>query len=171
MKNRKVIFVLITAVFISAGCRQQSLNHSPQNQRPALSTTNGLIEYLRPLPAVKGVSPWRNSYGDGLIITTNHYRIYTTLLEPLMLKQMPAFLEAAYRAYQGQLPRPIETQLKFNVYLFANRGQWERFTRTFTGRDWPMYMKIKQGAYYLNGACVAYNIGRTKVFSVLGHEG
>ena len=34
-----------------------------------------------------------------------------------------------------------------------------------------MYLKIKAGAYYLNGACVAYNIGRERTFSVLGHEG
>lgn len=172
MKKNRIIFVLISAIFISAGCRQQqSLSNSTRSQRPALSTTNGLIEYLRPLPAVKGVSVWQNSYGDGLVIITDHYKIYTTLLEPLMLKQIPAFLEAAYRAYQRQLPYPIETQLKFNIYLFANRSQWESFTRTFAGRNWQMYMKIKQGAYYLNGACVAYNIGRTKVFSVLGHEG
>jgi len=172
MKKNRIILVLISAIFILAGCQQQqSTSHSTQNQTPALSTTDGLIGYLRPLPAVKEVSTWQNSYGDGLVIITDHYKIYTTLLEPLMLKQVPAFVEAAYRAYQEQLPYPIETQLKFDVYLFANRSQWESFTKTFAGANWPMYMKIKQGAYYLNGACVTYNIGRTKVFSVLGHEG
>ena len=34
-----------------------------------------------------------------------------------------------------------------------------------------LYCKIKAGAYYLNGACVAYNIGRERTFSVFGHEG
>ena len=88
-----------------------------------------------------------------------------------MLKQVPAFVETAYRDYQSQLPYPIETQIRFDIYLFDNRSQWENFTKTFTPRHWPMYMKIKKGAYYLNGSCVAYNIGRTRTFSVLGHEG
>jgi hypothetical protein len=34
-----------------------------------------------------------------------------------------------------------------------------------------MYLKIRAGAYYLNGACVAYNIGLERTFSSLGHEG
>jgi hypothetical protein len=32
-------------------------------------------------------------------------------------------------------------------------------------------MKIKAGAYYLNGSCVAYNIGMSRTFGVIGHEG
>ena len=38
-------------------------------------------------------------------------------------------------------------------------------------KDASIYLKIKKGAYYLNGSCVAYHIGREKTFSVLGHEG
>jgi hypothetical protein len=171
MKKNIINFILILVICILAGCQQRQTNNSNRNTKSILSTAAGLIEYLRPLPAVRDVSLWQSKYGDGLIIITDHYKIYTTLLEPLMLKQVPAFVEAAYRGYQSQLPYPIETQIKFDVYLFADRGQWENFTKTFTGRHWPMYMKIKKGAYYLNGSCVAYNIGRSKTFSVLGHEG
>ncbi|MHC4891519.1 MAG: hypothetical protein ACYTEO_18855 [Planctomycetota bacterium] len=137
-----------------------------------IDTPAGMIEYLRKQnPAVKSIEIWPNKYGDGLIITTEHYEIYTTLLEPLMLSQVPGFVESAYRSYQGQMPEPIETTTKFTVYLFANRQQWEDFTKTFAGRQAPLFCKIKAGAYYLNGACVAYNIGRERTFSVLGHEG
>ena len=132
-----------------------------------------MIDYLQRqnLPALKSVELWQNEYGPGLKLTTEHYEIFTTLLEPLMLSQVPGFMESAYRGYQGQLPEPIETTTKFTVYLFAERGQWEDFTKTFTGPQAPLYCKIKAGAYYLNGACVAYNIGRERTFSVLGHEG
>jgi len=34
-----------------------------------------------------------------------------------------------------------------------------------------MFCKIKAGAYYHNGACVVYDIGRERTFSALGHEG
>ena len=172
MKKNRIISIFIPIILISTGCQQGQLTNSlSRNATPVLSTTAGLIEYIRPLPAVRDVLPWQNEYGDGLIIITDHYKVYTTLLEPLMLKQVPAFVEAAYRGYQAQLPGPIETQLKFEVYLFASRNQWEAFSKVFTGIHWPMYMEIKKGAYYLNGACVAYNIGRTNTFSVIGHEG
>jgi hypothetical protein len=88
-----------------------------------------------------------------------------------MLCQVPGFVESAYRGYNSQLPQPIQTETRFTIYLFAERKQWEEFTDVFAGRHALIYRKIKAGAYYLNGACVAYNIGRERTFSVLGHEG
>lgn len=130
-----------------------------------------MIDYLDDLPAVKDVRNWPNTYGHGIIITTKHYDIYTTLLEPLMLYQVPAFMEAAHRAYQQQLSKPIDVQNRSTVYLFENRQQWELFTKEFAGNNYQMYLKITKGAYYLNGACISYNIGRKTTFSVLAHEG
>jgi hypothetical protein len=140
-------------------------------QAASLSTVDGMVEYLSPIPAVKKVEKWDNPYSDGLIIETQHYRVHTTMLEPLMLKQVPAFVEAVWKQYQNQLPVAVESKDKFTLYLFKDRSQWEDFTKKFTGDQWPIYLKIKKGAYFLNGACVAYNIGRSKTFSVIGHEG
>ncbi len=137
----------------------------------SLSTVEGMIEYISPIPAVRKVEKWDNPYGEGLIIETQHYRVHTTMLEPLMLKQVPAFVEAAWKQYQNQLPEPVESKDKFILYLFKDRSQWENFTKQFTGDQWPVYLKIKKGAYFLNGACVTYNIGRSRTFSVIGHEG
>ena len=123
------------------------------------------------MPAIKKIEDWPNPYAAGVTITTAHYQIHTTLLDPLILRQLPAFMESAHREYNKQLPRPIQTQTLFKTYLFADRRQWESFTKTFTGPMAKQYLAIKKGAYYLNGACVAYNIGRTRTFSVLGHEG
>ena len=106
-----------------------------------------MADYLtkQNLPAVEAVEIWENEYGPGVIITTGHYKIYTTLLEPLMLRQVPGFVESAYRNYQRQLPKPIETQSKFVTYLFGNRKQWSNFTKAFAGPGWQVYMKIKKG--------------------------
>ncbi len=138
-----------------------------------IDTRDGMIKYLEGLnlPALKSVNRWQNEYGPGLRLVTEHYEILTTLLEPLMLSQVPGFMESCYRGYQGQLPKPIATRTKFRVYLFAQRKQWENFTKSFTGGNAPMYSKIKAGAYYLDGVCVSYNIGRERTFAVLGHEG
>jgi hypothetical protein len=136
-----------------------------------LNGSHRMSEYLRNEPAVKSVEPWKNSYHDGLIIQTEHYTLYTTLLEPLMLRQMPAFLESAYNAYQSQLPEPIPSGHPLEVYLFDTRSQWDNFTRSFAGDDSEVYLQIQRGAYTLNGIVVAYNIGRKQTFSVIGHEG
>jgi len=167
-------FALIWAVLISclAGCSESGPSIIGGDAL-RLSAAAGMIEYLQNenLPALKSANKWQSDYGPGLKLTTEHYDIFTTLLEPLMLRQLPGFMESAYRGYNSQLPKPIETKTRFTIYVFATREQWEDFTKGFAGRQAPMLSKIKAGAYYLNSACVAYNIGRERTFYVLGHEG
>ncbi|MHC4287638.1 MAG: hypothetical protein ACYSSJ_04965 [Planctomycetota bacterium] len=126
---------------------------------------------MRAEPAVKDAQVWQNRYGPGLTIQTDNYTVYTTLLEPLMLRKIPAFLESAYKAYQSQLPQTLNKTQPLEVYLFDTRDQWEQFTRDTGGADARVYLKIQRGAYTLNGIVVAYNIGRKQTFSVIGHEG
>jgi hypothetical protein len=168
---RQFAIIWIALVFGLAGCKSASMVSTGVAHR--MDTPGGMAEHLQSenLPALESVEVWENEYGPGLKLATAHYEIFTTLLEPLMLRQVPGFVESAYRGYQGQLPEAIETTTKFTIYLFAEREQWEDFTRTFTGAQSGLYCRIKAGAYYLNGACVVYNIGRERTFSVLGHEG
>ena len=123
------------------------------------------------LPTLVSVEPWENKYGPGLKLTTDHYEIFTTV---------PAAPDASdgSRLHRVRLPRlqrptaqPIETATPFQIYLFADRQQWEDFTRGFAGDQAPIFCKIKTGAYYLNGACVVYDIGPKRTLSALGHEG
>ncbi len=169
---KKIFFILATTAFCLTGCLESD-SYTSVRQSNRIDTVDGMIEYLqgRRLPPLKSIKEWKNKYGPGLKLTTEHYEVYTTLLEPLMLSQVPGFMESAYRGYQEQLPEIIETKSKFTIYLFAQRQQWEDFTEFFAGPQAPLYHKIKSGAYYLNGACVVYNIGREKTFAVLGHEG
>ena len=168
---RKFALICLVLLVCLAGCLESRFQERAAARR--IDTPAGMTEYLQGLnlPALESVQVWENEYGPGLKITTAHYEIFTTLLDPLLLSQIPGFMESAHRGYNGQLPEPIETTTRFTVYLFGDRRQWEDFTKTFAGRQAPLYCKIKAGAYYLNGACVAYNIGRERTFSVLGHEG
>ncbi|MHC4640375.1 MAG: hypothetical protein ACYS32_01935 [Planctomycetota bacterium] len=170
--TRKFAFVVVALVIGLAGCFEGTSSVSTGGAR-RIDTPGGMTERLRSenLPALQSVEVWENEYGPGLKLTTSHYEVFTTFLEPLMLREVPGFVESAYRGYQGQLPEPIETTSKFTIYLFATRQQWEDFTRSFAGAQAELYCKLKAGAYYLNGACVAYNIGRERTFSMLGHEG
>ncbi|UCF15457.1 MAG: hypothetical protein JSW59_18820 [Phycisphaerales bacterium] len=126
---------------------------------------------LKDIQALESVEPWNCRYGTGLRLTTTHYEIFTTLTEPVMLRRTLGFMESVYRAYNSQLPEVIETQTRLTIYLFADRRQWEDFTRDFAGEQARTFCRIKAGAYYHNGACVAYDIGPTRTMSVLGHEG
>ncbi len=155
-----------------SGCAAAPAKSSlASGQRMSLSDPNVLAEYVQNEPSVRQVTRWNNPYGDGLVIDTANYRIYTTYMEPLTLRQLPSFLESAFRAYQSQLPQPLENTQPSIVYLFADRQQWEAFTRDTTGPEAEVYLKIQAGAYVTKGICVAYDIGRRQTFSVLGHEG
>jgi len=170
--QRITVCILAIVFMFFSGCLENQ-SQIKSNGAFRIDTCAGMTNYLKKqnLPALESVQTWENKYGPGLKLTTDHYEILTTLLEPLMLSQVPGFVESSYRSYQSQLPKPAETTSKFTIYLFATRQQWEDFTKAFTGPQAELYCKIKAGAYYLNGACVAYNIGRDRTFSVLGHEG
>ena len=136
-----------------------------------MKTPQAFADYVRNEPAVKDVQIWDNPDTPGLIIQTAHYRIYTTLLDPLMLRQVPGYVESAYKSYESQLPRPVVMGQLMDMYLFDTRQQWEMFTKAFTGNESALYLRIQKGAYVTKGTCVAYNIGRKQTFSVIGHEG
>lgn len=169
---RKLTVVVLIALLGMAGCARspQARSDFAGQRNDPLTMTKARLESEH-LPALESVSLWDNPYGPGLKISTAHYDIFTTLLEPLTLRTVPGFIESAYWGYNDQLPQPIETANKFTVYLFADRQQWERFTHGFAGEQAPVFCKIRTGAYYLNGACVVYDIGRQRTLSAIGHEG
>jgi hypothetical protein len=138
-----------------------------------LNTGTAMTSYLRSQapPAMRSVEVWNNRYGSGLKLASAHYEIYTTLLEPSILGSICGFMESAYRAYNSQLPEFVEIKSKFTIYLFANRHQWENFTKNFACDQSEMFCKIKAGAYYHKDTCVVYDIGTERTFSALAHEG
>jgi hypothetical protein len=171
LRNSAKIWII--AIVCLSGCHKTAKIETADNSSHKLDTPAGMVEYLQKqnLPDLKSVERWDNKYGPGLKLTTTHYEIFTTLLEPLMLRSVPVFVEAAYRGYNSQLAEPLETKTKFTIYLFADRRQWEDFTKPFAGEQAELFCKIQSGAYYLNGACVTYNIGIERTFTAIGHEG
>jgi len=166
-------FLLLIVVLCFTGCSTSDNSNIAEDQILESDSRAVVIKRIRSedLPALESIKPWQSDYGPGLKLTTAHYEIFTTVLEPLMLRRIPGFMESAYRVYNKQLPRPVKTTRKLKVYLFANREQWENFTNSFAGEQASLFCKIKSGAYYLNGACVTYNIGSKRTFSAMGHEG
>jgi len=166
--------VWMVTIVCLAGCLQshKTATNSIEDAQK-LNDCKVVIETLQNenMPALESTDTWHGKYGPGLRLTTAHYEVYTTLLEPLTLRRIPGFMESAYDAYNHLVPQPIETTGKLRIYLFADRRQWEDFTKTFAGERAELFYKIKAGAYYLNGACVTYYIGAGRTLSALGHEG
>lgn len=136
-----------------------------------------LINRIGNLPTVQSIDHWAlptdiaENDLTGITFSTQHYNVYTTLDEPLILMQVPVFLESAFRSYAALLNATIRPNERFPVYLFSNREQWSKFTQLWAGPAAPGLLQIRSGAYYFKGACVAWHLGRTPDFSVLAHEG
>lgn len=167
-----LILYLTCAVFL-CGCKSQTARQEDARSKNIGVYNDIIADFLRKqnLPDVESAKPWENIYGPGLIIKTTHYEIFSTLMDRYLLSRIPAFIESAYKVYENQLPEPVTTSTKFTIYLFADRTQWEHFTSTFAGEQAEIFYKIKAGAYYHNGACIAYDIGASRTLSALGHEG
>ena len=170
LRNPALIWII--AIVCLAGWKSDRIEAGKTGARQH-DICAGMIEYLQRQspPGLQAVRVWNNDYGPGLKLTTTHYEIFTTFLEPTLLSRISGFIESAHKAYNLQLPEPIETQNRFVIYLFADRRQWEDFTNTFAGEQAEIFRRIKAGAYCHNGACVAYDIGSERTFSVLAHEG
>jgi hypothetical protein len=163
--------LFLSLLIYGSGCVQSTAAKPEQNGDAVKWDYERISGYMANVPGIRGMKPWDNPHGQGICIETQHYQIFTTLVDPLMLRQTPSFVESAYQAYESQVPDKIECTEKFKVYLFGDRKGWEAFTRQFTGPDAEVYLKIQRGAYAKDGVCIAYNIGRKQTFAVLGHEG
>jgi hypothetical protein len=172
MKSNYTNIILLIGFALSClGCQESKSVGVSNGSAGVLNGPYQMADYIRKEPAVKNVQIWKDPNTPGLIIQTQHYRVHTTLLDPLMLQRVPSFLESAYKAYQSQLPSPLSSTYLFDIYLFGTRSEWEEFTRSFVGDEAELYLKLKKGAYTANGAWVGYNIGRKLTFQILGHEG
>jgi hypothetical protein len=184
VKYSAIFFLLMT--FLLAGCKSDRErgfttaggSADASSQADARSRNIGIYndiiaKYIRNqnLPDLESIEPWQNVYGPGLRLVTPHYEIFATMMDRFILSRIPAFMESAYQVYSSQVPQIAGTSSRLTIYLFANRTQWEHFTWTFSGDQAQIFYKIKEGAYYHNGACIAYDIGAEGTLSVLGHEG
>lgn len=166
--------LIITHLGLS-GCALTESKSTPSKKHRTTQET--ALSRLNNLPPVKNVIPWQLPDGVtkqsnvALAITTDHYQIYTTVTDPLVLEFIPVFLESSFVAYSKTIMRKVKLDSRFQIYLFQTRQEWADFTRLTTGNLSKLYLQITAGAYFHNGICVAWHLGRTNDYSVLAHEG
>jgi hypothetical protein len=114
---------------------------------------------------------WEDQGYGGRQITTEHYEIYTTLDDDVLLEAIPQAVETAYVFYRQLVPTAREPGERMKVYLFARRGEWADFTRRFAGPRAKTLLKVRRGGYSERGVSVAEYVSHSVTFPLLAHEG
>jgi hypothetical protein len=107
--------------------------------------------------------------GEGWVLSSESYRIYTTASSRLA-DRLPPFLERALAHYTSALlPLPMPSK-PMETYFLGTRGQWERVTQRLMGSDAGIYLRIDRGGYSARGRSVFYDIGPRDTFVIAAHE-
>ena len=166
MSMRSAVLVILLGLTCS-GCRPAGGGRS--GRRSALR-----VEDLPPGKSMSirsGRRPWRYPLGVGQVITTQHYRIFTSAENPVLMNCLPGFLEAAYEHYEDLtgLTRP-QAAKPLDVYMLASRQEWTHLTEHIVGRDAP-HLSIVAGGYCHKGVGIYWDLRNRATLSIAAHEG
>jgi hypothetical protein len=153
-----------------------SYSHTPYSESAVYPTSTVSMsvvdELLKQRPyELLSVEAWFNDYAPGLVMHTSHYEIYTTITKASLLRRIASHVEAAHAQYSRCTGAVGTASSRSKVYLFANRAQWESFTRKFARDQAHMFVRIQEGAYCYKDSCVLYDIGVEKTLAAISHEG
>lgn len=117
------------------------------------------------------IKPWRYQGRPGRLLRTEHYEIYTTLSDDVLLAAIPQAVETAYSFYRQLVPTAREPGERMKVYLFAHRSEWASFTRRLAGPRAATLLKVRRGGYSERGVSVIEYVAHSVTFPLLAHEG
>lgn len=107
----------------------------------------------------------------GKLLATRNFRVFTTTEKPDLAERVPVFMERALTHYTTSvtnLPAPTGT---LELYMMANRPQWERLTQKVMGDEAATYLRIERGGFTARSKSILWDIGRRDTFSISAHEG
>ncbi len=122
-------------------------------------------------PSAPAVEIWDFAGHPGKLIRTQSYRLFTTESDPVLVEQMPGFLEQALTHYTsafGPLPKP---RFKLDTFLMGDQEQWALLTKQLMGDQAATYLKIERGGFSSGGRAVLRGIGRRDTLAIAAHEG
>jgi len=152
-KSRSLLVALAAGALLVGGCA------GPRKANPVLTDVPFQTE------------AWQYAGQAGRRITSEHYEIYTTLTDRMLLEALPQVLESAYRFYRELVPAARQPERPMPVYLFARRGEWAHFTRQFGPHRARTLLKVRRGGYMERGITVAEYVSHAVTFPLLTHEG
>jgi len=137
----------------------------------AAEASTGVRSYPEAEETVFVRAPWEFEGEPGYVFATPNYRIYTTGSKPWMHEYAAQFTEQAlehYRTSLATLPPPEEP---LEIFLFADRRQWQAKTREVMKDQARLYLNLGRGGYATHGTAVLYDIGFNDTFAIMSHEG
>ena len=171
MKKKSIILALATqlcALLCALGCTSAvSLRTQPVSSELDVHPT--AIADSKPTTFIEG--PWKDGGDNGVVVRTPHYVLRLSLREEPFRDRMPDFMETCFTAYAsalGTIPAPVEP---LEMYVFGERGLWEKWTRKKLGRDAEIYIGLGKGGYTTDSVSVLYDIGRFDTQTIAAHEG
>ncbi len=119
---------------------------------------------------------WSFGGADGSVVRTPHYRLFTTVRNPVLVDRVALFLERGLEHYRraalsegtAALPAPPE---RLDTYLMSGRAEWESVTRRLLGDRSDEALGIGRGGFAARGVGVYWNIGLYDTLAVAAHEG
>lgn len=163
---RPLLLGLVCAC-LGGGCAGSDGVKQAQPGRVGEVSYEEIIAYTGPAAA----APWAYHGAPGFVLSTPHYRLFTTSRDEDLIELMPLFIEQSlnhYRSEFGLLPAPIRPM---ESYLFEQRGQWEDFTRRVMGSQAGPYLNISRGGFAVNGIGVFYELSGSDTYKIAAHEG
>ncbi|MCL2701389.1 MAG: hypothetical protein FWE88_06815 [Phycisphaerae bacterium] len=153
--NRILAWLCVWSFVLSAGCDGQADRAT-----------------FRSLQTTVQREAWTGRYANGVILSTEHYRIYTTCTDESLVEFLPGFMEAAHTHYRVLTGVEALSDARIGrMYLLADRQQWADVTRRVTGSRAPRYLAIQAGGYCHKGTCVLWDLGPAQTAAVAAHEG
>lgn len=151
---RSAFGLLIPAVIGLAGCAPKDDNK------------------FKPLETVPfEASDWEYGQAKGRRVVSAHYDIYTTVRDERLLAALPQVMENAFVYYQRLTPTVAPPEKRMRVYLFAERAEFDHFTRRLAGPQAELLVRIRNGGYSHRGITVAQYVTHAVTFPIMTHEG
>ncbi|MBI5863636.1 MAG: hypothetical protein HZB38_03830 [Planctomycetes bacterium] len=114
---------------------------------------------------------WRYGSHPGQRITSEHYDFYTTITDSSLFATLPQVMETAYRNYRRLVPAPREPSEKMKIYLFAQRAEFEHFTKQLSPQKAATLLKVRNGGFSEQGVTVLEYVSHEATFPLMTHEG
>lgn len=159
--NRAAILAPLLALASCAPGRTATAPAEPEAPDPVAT----------PVDVVAREEPWSFAGATGVVLRTEHYRLFTTVDDPVLRERVPRFVEDAlthYRTALGPLPAPT---IRLDAYLMANRTQWAAVAKRLMGDQAEQVLRIPRGGFAARGVGVYFDIGLYDTLSVAAHEG
>ncbi len=166
---RRRVYGILSLLLLLGGCASDP---SPQigEVSPAPPPTTASPGAAAPAHVIS-TEAWTLEGKTGQLITTPHYRIFTTIEKQYILDRLPLFMEAALANYTTSLEDLPAPRQALETYLLATRPQWTRVTQRVMGDQAEVYLRIQRGGFAANGKAILYDIGPRDTFAIAAHEG